>query len=1615
MAQTMFSEIVAPAVKKMSNNITKALGYVIYSSKHVNDMNEQLRVLKNTKVDVKKRMETNTLNNKDIPFGVSHWVKSVEAETMKDEAEITSSEGYGCLNIIRRYGAGKKACEATKRIKDLTTENNSFVWTDAPIPRGRVPSKPPTSTPSSHGVNFKSRDRSFNKALKWLQQDNNESQVIALCGMGGVGKTTMMEQLRTKAKNQQMFGYIVPVVIGRTPNMHSIQNDISIRLKGKGLEEMTKDERANSLCEKFKHILEVEKKRILVTLDDVWKKIELKDIGLTSPLPNGLKLFLTSRESDICRQIAVSAHSHNSFKVVEVEVLTEEEAQHLFFKITNVSKEDNRYDIGCQIVEKCSHLPLAINIIGTALQSQEMHVWNYKLQRLNKNNIDHDLQEVIKISYEYRDKEDKEILLLCGLFPEDYDIRIEDLTRYAWGLNLFEGVSTLGGARDSTRTCVGNLINAHLLINSNKHGCVRMHDLVLYFVLNVVSKSDRAWIINHGDVTQLAGREESCKKMSLTCMDMSEFPQDFKYPNLSFLQLMNGESSLKFPYDFYENMKNLQVIAYYNMQYPLLPRSLHCSTNLKSLCLYKCKLMFDLSFVRDLVNLEVLSFAHCGIHKLPSAIGKLVKLKLLDLTGCENLSIDNGVFKNLKNLEELYMRASSYKNVRFTESNIKELAMLSKQLFALEVEFVEKENLFEFFSFEKLDKFKIAIGGYFPSYQLEKDPFVNKLKLVSDCNIDLHNCKINKLFKKTEHLYLQVKDMIGLEDRHSFSCLKSLEVYECSNLKYLFPVCVANGLKKLETLRIHECRVLEALIKNDGSEINGVVELPQLHQLYLDDLPNFTSIYPDNSSSMCALFNSQVKFPKLEKLKIGFMEKLKQIWGCEFGSSEKEEVNNFSMLREIEVYECDSLVNLFPSNPMRLLTHLERLVVKSCGSIKELFNIDQECNGHEVENNFSMLRKIEVWKCDSLVNLFPSNPMRLLTHLERLHVRSCSSIKELFNIDLECIGHEVENNFSMLREIEVDGCDSLVNLFPSNPMRLLTHLERLHVRSCSSIKELFNIDLECNGHEGENNISMLREIEVDGCDSLVNLFPSNPMRLLTHLERLHVRSCSSIKELFNIDLECNGHEGENNISMLREIEVDGCDSLVNLFPSNPMRLLTHLERLHVRSCSSIKALFNIDLECNGHEVENNISMLREIEVEGCYSLVNLFPSNLMRLLTNLKSLELKFCGIDMESSGKEDLKVVFEVDLNNQQPLLPNLQSLDLCYMNDMSHVWKCNNWNKYLSIIPPQRRYSSFHNLTSITIYKCNRIKYLFSPLMVKLLSNLQSIYIQRCDEMKEVVSNRDDDDDDKDDEETTTFFPRLHSLTFENLTNLIRIGGGGQSNSTKTSVIQHKVSHVGVVSWSLCQFSKEIIIYSCNGLSSVIPLDAIGQMQKLEVLRVTHCESLKEVFDSQYINGNSGDCKSRININKGSVDINAISRQSNINMTPLSNLKILEIISCNLLQHVFTFFMIESLKHLEELKVQDCKAMKVIVEKENEEQTKDVVFRSLKLLELSRLPNLEGFFLGMNNFNWPLLEKVKIIECPQMMNFTCGQSTTPALKDIHTSLGGRSLECGLNFQTYT
>jgi hypothetical protein len=165
-----------------------------------------------------------------------------------------------------------------------------------------------------------------------------------------------------------------------------------------------------------------------------------------------------------------------------------------------------------------------------------------------------------------------------------------------------------------------------------------------------------------------------------------------------------------------------------------------------------------------------------------------------------------------------------------------------------------------------------------------------------------------------------------------------------------------------------------------------------------------------------------------------------------------------------------------------------------------------------------------------------------------------------------------------------------------------------------------------------------------------------------------------------------------------------------------------------------------------------------------------FPSSLLPTFHNLHKLLLWH---------NEDVEVVFEITSpisresphNTQQQLiiLPNLEELDLYELEKMSHVWKCN-WNElFLQKQPSQ---SSFHNLTTIYMYKCDSIKYLFSPLMVKLLSSLKEIDIRDCDAIEEVISNRDDEDASINSHTTASVgvvFPRLKSLILVDLPNFV------------------------------------------------------------------------------------------------------------------------------------------------------------------------------------------------------------------------------------------------------
>lgn len=144
----------------------------------------------------------------------------------------------------------------------------------------------------------------------------------------------------------------------------------------------------------------------------------------------------------------------------------------------------------------------------------------------------------------------------------------------------------------------------------------------------------------------------------------------------------------------------------------------------------------------------------------------------------------------------------------------------------------------------------------------------------------------------------------------------------------------------------------------------------------------------------------QVVIYNLEKLEISRMENMQHIWPCHISTTE---INSVSTLRHIIVRECDSLINLFPTNPLPLLNYLEELEVHECGSIQVLFNIDCEslCG---MEGYISRLRSIKV---DDLVKL-----------KEMWRMKGCLDNYETLIDGFKCV-----------ERIEIERCYNFTNIF----------------------------------------------------------------------------------------------------------------------------------------------------------------------------------------------------------------------------------------------------------------------------------------------------------------------------------------------------------------------------------------------------------------------------------------------------------------------------------------------------------------------------------------------------------------------------------------------------------
>ena len=364
--------------------------------------------------------------------------------------------------------------------------------------------------------------------------------------------------------------------------------------------------------------------------------------------------------------------------------------------------------------------------------------------------------------------------------------------------------------------------------------------------------------------------------------------------------MLNGNDNfLKIPDTFFKEMKEVRVLSLFRIDLTQLPSSLHFLSNLRTLCLHRCRTLKDITILGELKKLQILSLVDCGILVFPKEMMQLTDLRMLNLVDSRILGPRN-VISSLSRLEYLCMRIILWgsegvdggrRNACLSE--LKHLSCLRALQLQLSHSCLPSEDV----SFENHTRYDISIGSR-PGHYGEKKTS-RRLKLYKIKGPDMVKC-FSKLLKTTEVLALgrlrDTKHFVYELDCDGFPQLKYLYISRSDGMQYImntmemkwvdpphsaFPLLEGLKLRCLKQLEavchgpipmgcfanlrdliIEECNSLKYIIWLPTTQAReSVLVFPQLGSLKLERLPNLINFYSTGTSGSqepCSSFFNQV-------------------------------------------------------------------------------------------------------------------------------------------------------------------------------------------------------------------------------------------------------------------------------------------------------------------------------------------------------------------------------------------------------------------------------------------------------------------------------------------------------------------------------------------------------------------------------------------------------------------------------------------------------------------------------------------------------------------------------------------------------------------------------------
>ncbi|MFS7926218.1 putative P-loop containing nucleoside triphosphate hydrolase, leucine-rich repeat domain superfamily [Helianthus anomalus] len=629
--------------------------------------------------------------------------------------------------------------------------------------------------------------------------------IIAIIGMGGLGKTTLARLVYNEQQVKDHFDLKAWVCVSEEFDIVRISKQIFQSMANKEVSDF------NRLQEALND--HVKGKKFLLALDDIWSESYEDWETLVRPLYTcapGSKIIITTRTDQLLKQL-VYAPLHK-----QLHGLSDDDALSLLARnalsVENFDAHLSLKPYAEGIVKKCGGLPLALIALGRLLRTKrdEAHHWinvsNSDIWRLK---VEGGILPALRLSYDDLLAPLKRLFAYCSLFPKDYQFNKEELV-LLW---MAEGLCqpTLMDSTEEQQS--GHDFFDELLSRSffqhapNNESLFVMHDLMNDLATSVATEF-------YFRLDNESGK--NIKKMKLD-----------KYRHMSFVrEEYVAYEKLK----VLENAKCLRTVLATFVGEVEPWQEFYLSNQILADLLPKLPLLRVLSLsgfeiselpesIGTLRHLRYLNLSQTRITHLPEKVCNLVNLQTLILFGCDKLTELPNNFLNLKNLQHLDVRdtllsfqmlleISKLKSLQITLSKINIESESGIEIAKLK----NFKNLYEKISVVGLEKVQSATYAHEANFSQKR---LNKLKLV--WSGELHDSRNEMLEKEVlnelkpcqdELIKLKIRSYGGLEFPNwigdpSFLNLKHVSIRGCKRCTSIPTLGQLPSLKELLIEGLH--------------------------------------------------------------------------------------------------------------------------------------------------------------------------------------------------------------------------------------------------------------------------------------------------------------------------------------------------------------------------------------------------------------------------------------------------------------------------------------------------------------------------------------------------------------------------------------------------------------------------------------------------------------------------------------------------------------------------------------------------------------------------------------------------------------------------------------------